>query len=52
MVCKLAVKQQSAALASMRPVRYLEGVLRRHERVLGYALILVTDVHPAFRLRA
>ena len=30
---------------------YLEGVLRWHNRVAGYALILVTDQYPPFRLR-
>jgi Domain of unknown function (DUF4389) len=29
---------------------YLEGVLRWHNRVIGYALILVTDRYPPFRL--
>ena len=31
---------------------YVEGVLRWHNRVLGYAVILVTDEYPPFRLRA
>jgi len=31
---------------------YLEGVIRWHNRVVGYALILVTDAYPPFRLRA
>lgn len=30
---------------------YLEGVMRWHNRVVGYALILVTDDYPPFRLR-
>ena len=30
---------------------YLEGVIRWHDRVVGYALILVTDAYPPFRLR-
>jgi hypothetical protein len=30
--------------------RYVEGVLRWHNRVTAYALILVTDVYPPFRL--
>jgi Domain of unknown function (DUF4389) len=30
---------------------YLEGVIRWHNRVVGYALILVTDQYPPFRLR-
>ena len=30
---------------------YIEGVIRWHNRVIGYALILVTDVYPPFRLR-
>jgi len=30
---------------------YVEGVIRWHNRVLGYALILVTDQYPPFRLR-
>jgi hypothetical protein len=29
---------------------YVEGVLRWHNRVIGYALILVTDEYPPFRL--
>ena len=31
---------------------YVEGVIRWHNRVVGYALILVTDVYPPFRLGA
>jgi hypothetical protein len=30
---------------------YLEGVIRWHNRVNGYAYILVTDQYPPFRLR-
>jgi hypothetical protein len=30
---------------------YVEGVIRWHNRVLGYAYILVTDEYPPFRLR-
>jgi Domain of unknown function (DUF4389) len=30
---------------------YVEGVIRWHNRVVGYALILVTDNYPPFRLR-
>ncbi len=30
---------------------YVEGVLRWHNRVVAYALILVTDQYPPFRLR-
>jgi hypothetical protein len=30
---------------------YLEGVIRWHNRVVGYAFILVTDQYPPFRLR-
>ena len=30
---------------------YVEGVIRWHNRVIGYALILVTDDYPPFRLR-
>jgi hypothetical protein len=30
---------------------YVEGVIRWHNRVIGYALILVTDRYPPFRLR-
>jgi len=30
---------------------YVEGVLRWHNRVVGYALILVTDRYPPFQLR-
>jgi|SRR5215211_162587 len=31
---------------------YVEGVIRWHNRVVGYALILVTDQYPPFRLAA
>jgi hypothetical protein len=30
---------------------YVEGVLRWHNRVIGYAAVLVTDDYPPFRLR-
>ena len=30
---------------------YVEGVIRWHNRVAGYAFILVTDEYPPFRLR-
>jgi hypothetical protein len=30
---------------------YVEGVIRWHNRVLGYVLVLVTDRYPPFRLR-
>jgi Domain of unknown function (DUF4389) len=30
--------------------RFVEGVIRRHNRVLGYAFVLVTDQYPPFRL--
>ena len=30
---------------------YVEGVIRWHNRVIGYALILVTDQYPPFQLR-
>jgi len=30
---------------------YVEGVFRWHNRVLGYAYVLVTDRYPPFRLR-
>jgi hypothetical protein len=30
---------------------YVEGVIRWHNRVVGYALVLVTDEYPPFRLR-
>jgi hypothetical protein len=30
---------------------YVEGVIRWHNRVIGYAYILVTDQYPPFRLR-
>ena len=30
---------------------YVEGVIRWHNRVVGYALVLVTDKYPPFRLR-
>jgi hypothetical protein len=29
---------------------YVEGVVRWHDRVVGYALILITDEYPPFRL--
>ncbi len=31
---------------------YVEGVIRWHNRVVGYAFILVTDEYPPFRLNA
>ena len=31
---------------------YVEGVMRWHNRVIGYAFTLVTDRYPPFRLRA
>ena len=31
---------------------YIEGVLRWHNRVVGYAFALITDRYPPFRLRA
>jgi Domain of unknown function (DUF4389) len=31
---------------------YVEGVIRWHNRVVGYALVLVTDEYPPFRLAA
>ena len=31
---------------------YVEGVIRWHNRVVGYAVILVTDQYPPFRLAA
>jgi hypothetical protein len=30
---------------------YVEGVIRWHNRVVGYAFILVSDAYPPFRLR-
>jgi hypothetical protein len=30
---------------------YVEGVIRWNVRVTGYAIILVTDQYPPFRLR-
>jgi hypothetical protein len=30
---------------------YVEGVIRWHNRVVGYAFVLVTDAYPPFRLR-
>jgi len=30
---------------------YVEGVMRWHNRVVGYAFVLVTDRYPPFRLR-
>jgi hypothetical protein len=29
---------------------YVEGVIRYHNRVVGYALVLITDQYPPFRL--
>jgi len=29
---------------------FVEGVIRWHNRVVGYALVLVTDRYPPFRL--
>ena len=31
---------------------FAEGVIRWHDRVLGYAVLLVTDRYPPFRLSA
>jgi hypothetical protein len=31
---------------------YVEGVIRWHNRVVGYAVVLYTDAYPPFRLRA
>jgi hypothetical protein len=31
--------------------RFVEGVMRWHSRVVGYAFILVTDQYPPFTLR-
>ena len=31
---------------------FVEGVIRWHNRVVGYALLLVTDAYPPFRLAA
>jgi hypothetical protein len=31
---------------------YVEGVIRWHNRVVGYAVILATDDYPPFRLQA
>ena len=30
---------------------YVEGVIRWHNRVVGYAFVLITDQYPPFRLR-
>lgn len=30
---------------------YIEGVLRWHNRVIGYAFVLITDGYPPFRLK-
>ena len=30
--------------------RFVEGVMRWHNRVIGYAVVLVTDRYPPFRL--
>ena len=32
------------------PRDFIEGVVRWHNRVVGYALVLVTDQYPPFRL--
>jgi len=44
-----------AILASGRYPRgifeYIEGVIRWHNRVVGYAFILITDAYPPFSLR-
>jgi hypothetical protein len=32
--------------------RFVEGVFRWNNRVIGYALTLVTDTYPPFRLSA
>ena len=32
--------------------KFVEGVFRWHNRVIGYALVLVTDAYPPFRLSA
>jgi hypothetical protein len=29
---------------------FVEGVIRWHNRVIGYVLVLVTDEYPPFRL--
>jgi hypothetical protein len=31
---------------------YVEGVIRWHDRVIGYAALMVTDRYPPFRLSA
>jgi hypothetical protein len=31
---------------------FVEGVMRWHNRVMGYAFLLVTDRYPPFRLRS
>jgi len=31
---------------------FVEGVIRWHNRVLGYAFLLITDEYPPFRLSA
>jgi hypothetical protein len=31
---------------------FIEGVIRWHNRVIGHALILVTDAYPPFQLSA
>jgi hypothetical protein len=49
-----AVGAWFAVLATGRYPRaifdYVEGVIRWHDRVIGYAFILVTDEYPPFRL--
>jgi hypothetical protein len=32
--------------------KFVEGTIRWHNRVVGYALVLVTDDYPPFRLSA
>jgi hypothetical protein len=32
--------------------KFVEGTLRWHNRVIGYALVMVTDAYPPFRLSA
>ena len=43
--------KSDAELITEAALDYVEGVIRWHNRVVGYAFILVTDRYPPFRLR-
>jgi hypothetical protein len=53
-VVLVAIAAWFAVLISGRYPRgmfdYIEGVARWHNRVIGYALTLITDAYPPFRL--